>query len=68
MRLQGKQILITAAGQGIGRASALDCAREGDQVVATAIDAGLLDRLATEVPGLPTRVLDYAVESAKAIF
>lgn len=35
MRLQGKTILITAAGQGIGRASALACAAEGARVIAT---------------------------------
>ena len=35
MRLKGKAILITAAGQGIGRASALACVREGADVFAT---------------------------------
>ncbi|MBM3479945.1 MAG: SDR family NAD(P)-dependent oxidoreductase, partial [Alphaproteobacteria bacterium] len=34
-RLEGKKALITAAAQGIGRASALAFAREGAQVVAT---------------------------------
>ena len=32
MRLQNKHALVTAAGQGIGRASALAMAREGAQV------------------------------------
>ena len=38
-RLQGKTIVITAAAQGIGLASALACAREGARVVATDLDA-----------------------------
>ncbi len=56
MRLSGKKILITAAGQGIGRASALACAAEGAQVVATDRDAALLAGLDEE--GLETRALD----------
>ncbi|MDZ4137156.1 MAG: SDR family oxidoreductase [Paracoccaceae bacterium] len=54
MRLAGKTVLITAAGQGIGRASALACADEGARVIATDRDAGLL----TGLVGLETRVLD----------
>jgi len=68
MRLQGKTILITAAGQGIGRASALACAREGAQVIATDIRADLLERLASDsasIGSLETRVLD--VRDAAAI-
>jgi 2-keto-3-deoxy-L-fuconate dehydrogenase len=42
VRLQGKKVLVTAAGQGIGRASALALAAEGAQVWATDIDATLL--------------------------
>lgn len=42
MRLRGKRILITAAGQGIGRASALACAAEGAEVIATDRDPELL--------------------------
>ncbi|TRW98829.1 SDR family oxidoreductase [Paracoccus sp. M683] len=45
MRLKGKTILITAAGQGMGRASAIACAAEGATVWATDRDAGLLDGL-----------------------
>ncbi len=54
MRLQGKTILITAAGQGIGRASALACRDEGARVIATDIDASLLEGL----DGIETAVLD----------
>ena len=42
MRLEGKTVLVTAAGQGIGRASALALAAEGAQVWATDINADLL--------------------------
>lgn len=58
MRLKGKTILVTAAGQGIGRASALACAREGAEVIATDINAELLESLAREAPSLRTRLLD----------
>ena len=44
-RLQGKTVLITAAAQGIGRASALACAAEGARVIATDINAALLATL-----------------------
>lgn len=42
MRLAGKKVLVTAAGQGIGRASVLALAAEGAQVWATDINAELL--------------------------
>jgi len=43
MRLAGKTALVTAAGQGIGRASALALAAEGAQVWATDLNPALLD-------------------------
>jgi 2-keto-3-deoxy-L-fuconate dehydrogenase len=42
MRLKGKTALVTAAGQGIGRATALAMAAEGAQVWATDVNAKLL--------------------------
>jgi 2-keto-3-deoxy-L-fuconate dehydrogenase len=42
MRLKGKTALVTAAGQGIGRASALALAAEGAQVWATDVNPVLL--------------------------
>ena len=55
-RLTGKRALVTAAGQGIGRASALAMAREGCAVLATDVNAAALAELADA--GLEVRVLD----------
>lgn len=62
MRLQGKTILITAAGQGIGRASAIACAREGATVIATDRDDTLLQGLEMETQ--PLDVTDPAAITA----
>lgn len=57
MTLASKTILITAAGQGIGAASARACAAAGARVIATDINADLLANL-DGVAGIETRVLD----------
>lgn len=56
-RLQGKTAFITAAGQGIGRAIVEAFVREGATVIATDINAALLDQLAKDT-GCRTLVLD----------
>lgn len=57
MILKDKTILITAAGQGIGGASALACAQAGATVIATDINADLLAKY-DGVAGIDARVLD----------
>ena len=61
-RLAGKTAFITAAGQGIGRATALAFAREGATVWATDVNEKLLSGLPKE--GLKTRSLDVLDETA----
>ncbi len=53
-RLAGKTCLVTAAGQGIGRASAERFAAEGARVIATDIDEAALESLS----GVEARRLD----------
>lgn len=57
MTLANKTILITAAGQGIGAASARACAAAGAKVYATDVNGDLLANLAG-IQGIETRVLD----------
>ncbi len=67
-RLDNKRILVTAAGQGIGRATALAMQREGARVLATDVNEASLAELAAA--GLETRVLNVrdqaSVEAAIA--
>ena len=63
MRLQGKTALVTAAGQGIGRASALALAAEGATVIATDVNAKLLDGYAGTA-NVKTQVLDVLDRAA----
>lgn len=57
-RLAGKRCLVTAAGAGIGRATALAFAREGADVLATDIDAAALRSPAKEDKAIRTALLD----------
>ena len=50
-RLAGKTAFITAAGQGIGRATALAFASQGARVIATDINEGLLETLTAQISG-----------------
>ena len=71
-RLEGKRALVTAAGQGIGRASALAMAAEGAEVIATDINDEALSTLVAD--GITTQhlnvrdkaMVDEIVPAAKA--
>lgn len=65
MRLQGKTALVTAAGQGIGHASALAMAAEGAQVWATDVNESLLASY-KGVPNVRTARLDVLDKQAIA--
>ena len=51
-RFHGKTVIVTGAGSGIGRATALRIAREGGRVIACDISAERLDALTAEFPAL----------------
>ena len=64
-RLKGKRCFVTAAGQGIGRATALAFAAEGAEVIATDIN----EKLLADLHGMKTAkldVLDTAAVNAAA--
>ena len=62
MRLKGKTAFVTAAAQGIGRATALAFAAEGAQVIATDVNAAKLAEI--EGRGIRTLVLDVRDSAA----
>ena len=57
-RLIGKRVLVTAAGQGIGRASVLALAAEGARVIATDINEKALQSLKAELETVEVHRLD----------
>lgn len=63
-RLTGKHALVTAAGAGIGRATALAFAEAGATVLATDIHEDSLASLAWSHPSISTHVLDVTDDSA----
>ena len=65
MRLEGKTALVTAAGQGIGFASAIQMAREGATVYATDVNPKLLVNY-SGVANVQPRILDVLDDAAVA--
>ena len=57
-RLEGKEIIITAAGQGIGKATAITFHNEGANVTATDINEKTLSDLNKEYPKIKVNKLD----------
>ena len=62
-RLEGKLCLVTAAGQGIGRASAERLAKEGGRVIATDVNEVVLAEL-DAIDGIEAKKLDVTDKSA----
>ena len=62
-RLAGKTVLLTAAGQGMGRAAALAFAREGAKLIATDVDAAALQTLSAS-PNISCQLLDMLDDAA----
>ena len=65
-RFEGRTILVTGAGSGIGRASALRLAQEGGRIIAVDRDQARLDESASMLAGEghACRALDTTDESA----
>ena len=57
-RLKDKNILVTAAGQGIGKATAIAFHKEGAKVIATDINDKTLEDLNKEYPNIKIQKLD----------
>ena len=57
-RLEGKKILVTAAGQGIGKATAIAFCKEGAEVIATDINENTLSNLNKDYPEILVSKLD----------
>lgn len=63
-RLEGKTMFITAAGAGIGRASAIACAAEGAKLFASDVDPRLVDALKKDIPDADCFVADATSNAA----
>ena len=63
-RLEGKKILVTAAGQGIGKATAIAFHKEGAHVTATDLNDKTLADLNKEYPNIKVQTLDSTDNNA----
>ncbi len=67
-RLENKNIIVTAAGQGIGKATAIAFYREGANVTATDLNEKTLTDLNKEFPKIKVSTLDSTDNAAIKIF
>ena len=63
-RLEGKKIVVTAAGQGIGKATAIAFHNEGANVIATDLNDKTLADLNKEYPNIKVQTLDSTDNNA----
>ena len=63
-RLEGKKIVVTAAGQGIGKATAIAFHNEGAHVMATDLNDKTLADLNKEYPNIKVKTLDSTNNNA----
>jgi|TARA_B110000495_G_scaffold137357_1_gene120409 NAD(P)-dependent dehydrogenase (short-subunit alcohol dehydrogenase family) len=63
-RLEGKNIIVTAAGQGIGKATAIAFYNEGAHVIATDLNDKTLADLNKEYPKIKVKTLDSTDNNA----
>ncbi len=63
-RLEGKKIVVTAAGQGIGKATAIAFYNEGAHVIATDLNDKTLADLNKEYPNIKVKTLDSTDNNA----
>ena len=63
-RLEGKKIVVTAAGQGIGKATAIAFHNEGAHVIATDLNDKTLADLNNEYPNIKVKTLDSTDNNA----
>jgi len=67
-KLENKNIIVTAAGQGIGRATAIAYLKEGANVTATDINEKTLKSLNEEFPNIKVSTLDSTKNDAIKVF
>ena len=69
MKLNGKVVVVTGAGRGIGREIALTCAREGGHLVLAARSVGALEEVTSEIDaaGGKAQVVETDVSDPDAV-
>ena len=68
MRLKDKKIIVTAAAQGIGRATAMMFAKEGASVIATDINEEKLNELNNENNFIKRQLKSFVPELIRLMF